>query len=191
MGWVWKDDVDNGDGDVDTSPGQLSSTAEYRCYTKKIVSSNCKTEEVEPGKFIRKCEKTEQLIKDCVGRPSEVLQSNKEYTEEDITEQVLKGSSSIGSSPSEMFSFPGLRSDIDAIEKGIFSSMHRFFDAAEEMRNGFFGAFGTPNIYDRDSQAWPSTRRGIPVEGKPPKDASPKSDDSDGHVDLSAMAKDV
>lgn len=70
MGWVWKDDVDNGDGDVDTSPGQLSSTAEDRCYTKKIVSSNCKTEEVEPGKFIRKCEKTEQLIKDCVGRSS-------------------------------------------------------------------------------------------------------------------------
>lgn len=125
-------------------------------------------------------------------RPSEVVQSNKEYTEEDITEQVVKGSFSIGSSPSEAFSFPGLRSDIDAIEKGIFSSMHRFFDAAEEMRNGFFSAFGTPHIYDRESHALPSTRRGIPIDGNPAKEeASPKSGYSDGHVDLSGMAKDV
>lgn len=124
-------------------------------------------------------------------RPSEVVQSNKEYTEEDITDQVVKGSFSTGSSPSETFPFPGLRSDIDAIEKGIFSSMHRFFDAAEEMRNGFFSAFGTPHIYDRESQALPSTRRGIPIEGNPAKDASPKPGDIDGHVDLSGMAKDV
>ncbi|XP_074370715.1 fra a 1-associated protein [Apium graveolens] len=188
MGWVWQDDVDDSTGDK--SYGQ-SSVSENRCYTKKIVSSNCKTEEVEPGKFIRKCQKTEQLIKDCVGRPSEVVQSNKEYTEEDITDQVVKGSFSTGSSPCETFSFPGLRSDIDAIEKGIFSSMHRFFDVAEEMRNGFFSAFGTPHIYDRETQALPSARRGIPIEGNPAKETSPKPGESDGHVDLSGMAKDV
>ncbi|CAN6712899.1 unnamed protein product [Malus baccata var. baccata] len=31
----------------------------------------CKTKEVEPGKFVRKCEKTEQLLRDCAGRSSD------------------------------------------------------------------------------------------------------------------------
>ncbi|RXH68872.1 hypothetical protein DVH24_031205 [Malus domestica] len=35
---------------------------------RKVVKTQCKTEEVEPGKFVRKCEKTEQLLRDCTGR---------------------------------------------------------------------------------------------------------------------------
>lgn len=128
-------------------------------------------------------------------RPSEVVECNKEYTVEDVTGQVVKGSFPMGSSEHEPFKFPGLRSglhsDIEAIERSMFGSMTRFFDAAEEMKNGFFNAFGTPHLYDRDSPSSSATRRGIPIEGHPPKEASTKPSNPDGNVDLSGLARDV
>jgi len=57
MGWVWSDDDNNS-----------SSGSDERCSTRKVVKSQCKTEEVEPGKFVRKCEKIEELLKTCAGR---------------------------------------------------------------------------------------------------------------------------
>ncbi|GMP78732.1 hypothetical protein CsSME_00034555 [Camellia sinensis var. sinensis] len=60
MGWVWKKD----EAEEDNS----NPRSDDRCSTTKIVKSHCTTEEVEPGKFIRKCEKTEQILRDCVGR---------------------------------------------------------------------------------------------------------------------------
>ncbi|XP_059668628.1 co-chaperone protein p23-2-like [Cornus florida] len=75
MGWVWKDDDESGDspnGDIEASSNP--SSYKDRCSTRKILKSHCKTEEVEPGKFLRKCEKTEQILKDCFGsRHPEVL----------------------------------------------------------------------------------------------------------------------
>lgn len=63
MGWVWKDD----------EPDELDSYARgaipgENCSIRKAVKLKCRTEEVEPRKFIRKCEKTEQLLRDCVGK---------------------------------------------------------------------------------------------------------------------------
>ncbi|PWA63485.1 hypothetical protein CTI12_AA311760 [Artemisia annua] len=192
MGWVWKDEEDDND------QGEISSRSEERCSTRRMVSTQCRTEEVEPGKFIKKCEKTEQILKDCVGRPSEVVQSNKEYTEEDVTDQIKNG----GSLSSEVapFDFPGLRSDIDAIERNLFGNMNRFFEAAEEMKNGFFNIFGSPHLYDGESESTfgslsppppprrPS-KRDVPIESSPSKAAKP--DTQDGHVDLSGLARDV
>jgi hypothetical protein len=63
MGWVWRDDEED---EFDSSAGGVSSGE--RCSTRKVVKSQCRTEEVEPGKFIRKCEKTEQVLKECVGK---------------------------------------------------------------------------------------------------------------------------
>ncbi|XP_039022662.1 fra a 1-associated protein [Hibiscus syriacus] len=180
MGWVWKDEPDDA---VDVTAGEGD-----RCSTSKVVRSNCKTEEIEPGKFVRKCEKTEEVLRECVGRPVEVLQSNKEYTEEDVTEQMLKGNFSSGSHGEGSFEFPGLRSDLEAIEREFFGGVNRFFDAAEEMRKSFFDAFG--DFYGRESSSLPSPRRGIPVEDHPQKKASPKRDES-GRIDLSGLAKDV
>ncbi|KAL2543042.1 hypothetical protein Adt_04020 [Abeliophyllum distichum] len=170
MGWVWKnnDDSDSisssaGDiGEFDVSLNPRGDGNGDRCATRRIVSSQCRTEEVEPGKFIRKCEKTEQIFKDCVGRPSEMVQSNNEYTEEDVTEQVVKG---------------------------FFGGINRFFEAAEEMKNDFFNTIGVPSIYDDDSSS-SRNKHGIPIEGYPPKEAPPKKN-SDGDVDLSGLARDV
>ncbi|KAA8518439.1 hypothetical protein F0562_015913 [Nyssa sinensis] len=192
MGWVWKDESDDlqaGDGSDFESTNSRSGD---RCFTKTIVKSQCRTEEVEPGKFVRKCEKTEQILRDCVGRPSEVVQSNKEYTEEDVTDQVVKGSFPLGSSELGTFDFPGLRNDIESIERSLLGGLGRFFEAAEDMKNGFFNVFGAPHLYDRDSSSSSSGRQGIPIEDHPPKEASPKLNNPEsGDVDLSGLARDV
>ncbi|KAE8657773.1 phosphatidylglycerol/phosphatidylinositol transfer protein-like [Hibiscus syriacus] len=88
--------------------------------------------------------------------PVEVVQSTKEYTEEDFTEQMLKGNYSSGSHGEGAFEFPGLCSDLEAIEREFFGGVNRFFDVAEEMRNSFFDAFG--DFYGRGSSSLPSPR---------------------------------
>lgn len=75
MGWVWRDDageLDSPAGDNNSSPWSSGD----RCSTRKVVKSQCKTEEVEPGKFVRKCERTEEILRDCIGRYLHVLFSD-------------------------------------------------------------------------------------------------------------------
>lgn len=125
-------------------------------------------------------------------RPAEVVQSNKEYTEEDVTEQVLKGSFSLGSSEQGPFDFPGLRGDIEAIERSVFGGLGRFFDAAEEMKNGFIDIFGSPHLSPRDSSSsGASPRKGIPIESEPREPFPKYNDPGSGHVDLSGLVRDV
>ncbi|KAK6139766.1 hypothetical protein DH2020_026442 [Rehmannia glutinosa] len=197
MGWEWKNDDDS--SYISSSAGDLSEFRgssnpnddgeDGRCATRKVVRSQCRTEEVEPGKFIRKCEKTEQVFKDCVGRPSEMVQSNKEYTEEDVTDQMVKGSFPFESAEHEPSYFPGLRSDIEAIERNFFGGIGRFFQAAEEMKNEFFNSVGVPHMYD-DNAPSSHAKRGIHIEGRPPQEAFTKKF-PDGDVDFSGLARDV
>lgn len=64
MGWRSHDD----DGD-ESGRGLSGGGGEgAQCATRRVVQSRCHTEEVEPGRFVRKCEKTEQLLRDCIGR---------------------------------------------------------------------------------------------------------------------------
>ncbi|GAB4857178.1 hypothetical protein Ancab_015086 [Ancistrocladus abbreviatus] len=194
MGWVWRDDEESRDADSSSGDhsGGYGAGSDELCSTRKIIKSNCSTEEVEPGKFIRKCEKTEQILRNCVGRPTEVVQSNKEYTEEDVTNEVMKGSTIMGPSENRPFEFPGLRSDIEAIERSLFGGIDRFLQAAEEMRNGFFGIFDDPRVFSGDSPSSSSRKRGIPIEGHPQIEATPTPNNSDsGHLDLSGLARDV
>ena len=62
---------------------------------------------------------------------------------------------------------------MDEIERLFFGGVNHFFDAAEEMKNSFFDAFG--DLYGREY---------------PLKEASPKPDEP-GQLDLSGLAKDV
>ncbi|KAK6942509.1 hypothetical protein RJ641_027886 [Dillenia turbinata] len=212
---MWRDDK----ADETTHDLGISNYGEFdkqnprfsadRCSTRRIVRSHCNTEEVEPGKFVRKCEKTEQLFKECSGRPAEMVQSNKEYTEEDVTDEVVKGYNSLGSSDAgpfgfpglrsdidamRPFSFPGLRSDIDAVEQSMLAGFSRFFEAAEEMRDSFFKAFGSPFMGDGESSS-SSLRAGgrnIPIKGDPRTEASDRPTNSDfGNLDISGLARDV
>jgi hypothetical protein len=128
-----------------------------------------------------------------------VLQSNKEYTEEDITNEVLRGgSTTFGSSNSSLdhgaFDFPGLRSDIEVMERNLFGGLGRFFEAAEEMKNGFFDVFiaNAPRIFDAETSSSPSMRQGIPIEEYGRQETRPKSKDVESvDTDFAALAKDV
>lgn len=142
-------------------------------------------------------------------RPVEVVQSNKEYTEDDVTDQVLKGSFPTGSSEGgaldfpglhsdidaieRSFNFPGLRGDIDTIERSFFGGLGRFFEAAEEMKNDFFRGLGDPHIFDGDSSSSSASRsRGVPIDSDPQLNAYRKGNKPDsGLVDLSGLARDV
>ncbi|MCL7024750.1 hypothetical protein MKW94_029010 [Papaver nudicaule] len=106
---------------------------------------------------------------------------------------VTFGSSSVG----EQFNFPGLRSDIEALEKGIFGGISGFLEAAEEMTNGFFQVFGTPHgIFkeeEDDSSSSSSTfKHRIPIEGQFGNGTSQeqKKDDS-VYSDFAGQVRDV
>ncbi|CAK9160850.1 unnamed protein product [Ilex paraguariensis] len=194
MGWMRKHD----ESSDSSSFGEISEFFENsnprsgdRCATRRVVKSQCRTEEVEPGKFVRKCDKTEQIFKDCVGRPSEVVQSNEEYTEEEVTEQMMKGSFHMDSIELGPFKFPGPRCDVETIERSFFGGLSRFFEAADEMTNGFFSVFGAPHIFDGDSSSSTPNRRGTPTERHAPEEASPKMNNADGAVNISGLARDV
>ncbi|XP_028777533.1 uncharacterized protein LOC114745863 [Neltuma alba] len=188
MGWIWRDDDDGQQmSSRDISEfGRSDSPTQDRCSTRKVVKSQCRTEEVEPGRFVRKCEKTEEVLRDCIGKPVEVIQSNKEFTEEDVTDAVQRGGSF-------MFGSPGLQSDIEALERNFFGGVSRFFEAAEEMSNGFFDVFTrAPRIFDGDSSS--SMKKGIPIEEFPRQEASSKPKPKEyGSIDadLSGLAQDV
>ncbi|XP_072952309.1 fra a 1-associated protein [Typha angustifolia] len=157
MGWKWVEDEPSGAvtcgrgfgeiGDI-VSPNPRSE--QERCSTRRLMRSTCRTEEVEPGRFIKKCEKTEEILRDCIGRPAEVVESRTEQTEEDVTDEVKQGSLSFGNRTAEPFSFPGLRSDIEALERGFFGGLGDFLEEAERATNEFFQSF-IPSFHRRES----------------------------------------
>ncbi|KAK4272657.1 hypothetical protein QN277_021178 [Acacia crassicarpa] len=184
MGWVWRDDDDgqHASSRENHEFGSSNTQSWGPCSTRKIMKSRCRTEEVEPGKFVRKCEKSQDILRDCIGKPVEVVESNTEYTEDDVTEEVLQmESSKFGtSSDAGVFDFPGLRSDLEAMEKNVVGGLSRFFDAAEDVKNGFVDVIAkAQRVFDGPSE-------------KPEPSAKPKEHQHGAiHDDLSALAKDV
>jgi len=116
-----------------------------RCSARKVISRKCRTEEVEPGKFVQKCEKTEQLLRDCVGRPTELVESKTEYTENDVSRDSasipnpLDGRQELAEL--ESYIPPILRGDLDNFQQSLFGGLDSFIHAAEEMANDFFQSF--------------------------------------------------
>ncbi|CAA7020318.1 unnamed protein product [Microthlaspi erraticum] len=184
--WVELRDDDSSASDAGNDITDKPLGDSGNCSTSTVVRSQCKTEEVEPGKFVRKCDKTEEILRHCFGKPSEVVQSTTEHTEEDVTNQMVAGKSALQENP---LNFPGLRSDVDAIERHFLTGMKSFFEAAEDMRSSFFDIMGD----DQHS----STRRGIPIEDRPKVEEhrndenTPRRPYSSGEIDLSGLAKDV
>ncbi|PUZ54568.1 hypothetical protein GQ55_5G142600 [Panicum hallii var. hallii] len=181
MGWRWDDD------DGDSGRGLAGGGDEgAQCATRRVVQSRCHTEEVEPGRFVRKCEKTEKLLRDCVGRPSELVESKTENTEEDVTEEMKNGSLSLGFPTDEPFAFPGLRSDIEALEKGLFGSLDSVLNEAERMTNDFFKSFGFPSTHDRQ----PSPFQRQPAERHIEEGTTKKAKEGD-YSEFSSQISDV
>ncbi|XP_062222686.1 fra a 1-associated protein-like [Phragmites australis] len=188
MGWRWHDDNDDGGRGLGAVPDLDSGGGGdgAQCATRRVVQSRCHTEEVEPGRFVRKCEKTEQLLRDCVGRPTELVESKTENTEEDVTDEIKSGSLSLGFPTKEPFAFPGLRSDMDALEKGFFGSLSSVLDEAERMTNYFFKSFAFPSTHDRESSPFP--RR--PADSHIDEGTAKKTKESD-YSEFSGQISDV
>lgn len=73
MGWKWSESSSSSFpslGFPETSELENPNPRQEadRCWMSRTVKSKCKTHEIEPGKFVRKCEKTEELLRECVGR---------------------------------------------------------------------------------------------------------------------------
>ncbi|KAI3689670.1 hypothetical protein L2E82_47635 [Cichorium intybus] len=84
MGWVWKDDDDDRKSGKISEFKYLNPRSEAGCSTRKIISSQCRTEEVEPGKFIRKYEKTDQLLRNSFGRNGYRIPTPKSFIKDPI-----------------------------------------------------------------------------------------------------------
>lgn len=116
-----------------------------RCSARRVINYKCRTEEVESGKFIQKCEKTEQLLRDCVGRPTELVESKTEYTENDISRDSALISNPLDGrrelAELEPYIPPVLRGDFDNFQQSLFGGLDSFIHAAEEMANDFFQNF--------------------------------------------------
>ncbi|KAL6575201.1 hypothetical protein OROMI_012486 [Orobanche minor] len=197
MGWVWKND-DDGSSNVSSANKvtefhrSSNPIGDGQCATVKVVEAQCLTEELEPRKFIRKCKKTEQLFNVCVGRPIEMIQSNTEYMEEDVTEQMVKGSSplELAEHQHEPLYFPVLPSYNNEATEPISSLGVRFLQAAQEMRNQFFKAVDVPHIFD-NIRPPPDKKCGIPTEGRSPSEAFTGKNSDIGDDEFSGVAKDV
>ncbi|KAM0951962.1 hypothetical protein DsansV1_C03g0031391 [Dioscorea sansibarensis] len=181
MGWKWADEPSDsllpgrGLGSVGELENPNPRSMEDRCSTRRIVSTNCRTEEVEPGRFIRKCENKEQIFRDCVGRPTELVESRTEHTEDDVTDEIKSSVISFGSSRPEPFNLPGFQSEIEAIERGFFRGFSHFLDAAEEMANDLFNSLNVPPFHTRESPCFGRAER-QPEQDVPKKHDSPYSE---------------
>ena len=107
-----------------------------------------------------------------------------------------------GSSAATLWGLPhlgGLRSDVEAMERNLFGGLNSLFEAAEEMKNGFFSVFdgesSSSSFSSSSSSSSSSGRRGrgISIEGGNPTNeasAEPFKAES-GYDDLSGLAREV
>ena len=103
------------------------------------------------------------------------MESKTEKTEEDVTDEMTRVSRSLGFPTKEPFAFPGLRSDIEAIEKDFTGRLSSFLDEAERMTNNFLKSFAFPSTDDGESRALP--RR--PVERRIEEGTAKKANEND------------
>ncbi|PKA50896.1 hypothetical protein AXF42_Ash007551 [Apostasia shenzhenica] len=181
MGW-WT----TADSSPESFAGGAGGEEEANCTTRRISKSSCTTEEVEPGRFVRKCEKTEEILRACVGRSPEVVESKTEHTEDDVTDEMMRGMLPTYSG-TDAFTFPGLRSDLESIEQEMLGGFSNFMESAEKITNEFLNSFNIPSI---QKPRWP------PLERRRSPDWQPESNESKemaepAYTELGGEIKDV
>lgn len=105
-----------------------------------------------------------------------MVESKTEYTEHDVTDEIARGSlpsSGIGPGP---FDFPGLRGDVETLERFMSGGLNQFLDSAfEDVKNEFFQAFGMLSEHDRERSFF----RRKPADGFFEKEASKPKNESE------------
>ncbi|KAL5723319.1 hypothetical protein ACHQM5_006732 [Ranunculus cassubicifolius] len=93
MGWIWREGKDAEKGWVNFWDWE-EPTFPFRQEgpLKKTIKTQSKIEEVEPGKFIRKCHNVMELTKTSVIRGTTQVVETKTYdTEDDVTAHGYRG----------------------------------------------------------------------------------------------------
>ncbi|GLJ31416.1 hypothetical protein SUGI_0630370 [Cryptomeria japonica] len=144
------------DGDFRLADDRRDSSSygsEDRCSIRKIIRNKCNTEEVEPGKFVRKCEKTQEVFRSCVGRPTELIESKTEYTEDDVSRDSSIVLNPQGHKLDELEPYipPIFRGELENFQQGLFGGLDTLMNAAEDIARDFFQSFGYP--VDGDSRS--------------------------------------
>lgn len=146
------------------------------CSYAKSSRSRCFLDHNSEGKLVKKCEKSERLLRQCIGKPREILESTTQYTEEDAPhgwtlEASLDKQKELHPFPFDMPSLPHGSSqtpslpDMQPFSKGLEDGFEIFIHAAEETMNSVFNQLG---IYshdeERETKSHGSGKR-IPSEG--------------------------
>eukprot|EP00250_Pteridium_aquilinum_P015494 c22615_g1_i1 orf=196-888(-) len=145
--------AESGDGSSLQRPGRQQ---EDGCSYTKLVRSRCFLHHNGDGKPVKKCEKTEQLLRNCFGRPQEIVESKSESTEEELPDGwTMEGlDEEKGMVPFSHENFPGAPSSpwklfqgTDPFSRGLSDGVEGFMQAAEEMMNDALNQLG---FYKRD-----------------------------------------
>ncbi|KAJ1698345.1 hypothetical protein LUZ63_006857 [Rhynchospora breviuscula] len=157
----------------------------YGCVTRQVFRQRCSPEEVEPGKHVYRCEKTVQTLRDCMGRPTEVIDSKTEITEHEMDGGWKGGinfSTEQSQSQSQSSSFgsiwdrnilPGFDDMIEGLEKmteGLTGEIERITEEAERIAGGLFRF---PSFPGEEREA--SSHRGPSF---PPKEEEGETDET-------------
>eukprot|EP00252_Welwitschia_mirabilis_P019163 TRINITY_DN4372_c0_g1_i1.p1 TRINITY_DN4372_c0_g1~~TRINITY_DN4372_c0_g1_i1.p1 ORF type:complete len:189 (+),score=38.09 TRINITY_DN4372_c0_g1_i1:130-696(+) len=110
-----------------------------KCNIRRVFQTKCRTEEVEPGKFVNKCERIEKLFKECDGRPPENVETRVEYTEDVPSNNAVYESHILPKL--EPFIPPILHDEIDNFQHNVFGGLESFLQQLESMRENLFGIF--------------------------------------------------
>ncbi|CAM6109985.1 unnamed protein product [Calypogeia fissa] len=148
-------------------------TRDEGCMYTTLRKTICSLEKDDSGKPVQKCEKTEQLLRKCAGRPAEVVDFKLEATEEDASTSQRALSLDYDSSAGRGYATPfqwqerrfgGLGGDATSEEypfRGLFErSGPASPEALEELVQGVFGGpFDLPEEAERAEKP-PSTAPG-------------------------------
>ncbi|GJP37806.1 hypothetical protein CLOM_g22214 [Closterium sp. NIES-68] len=94
-----------GDGGESTTGGGDSDVS---CWYSRVERRQCRVVRDEKGRPVKECERTHEVLRQCAGRPSEVVESHSEVTREDLPPgSELSASTFSSSSSSSSFSYGG------------------------------------------------------------------------------------
>ncbi|KAJ3698807.1 hypothetical protein LUZ61_002512 [Rhynchospora tenuis] len=158
----------------------------YGCVTRQVIRQRCAPEEVEPGKHVYRCEKTVQTLRDCMGRPTEVIDSKTEITEHELdgwnrglnfsVEQRQSQSSSSSSSWDRdiMSGFDDVIEELERMTEGIMGKIDRITEGAERIG----GLFRFPSFPGEEREA-----RSHRVPSFPAKEEDGETDETNETLD--------
>ncbi|KAH7414813.1 hypothetical protein KP509_14G012500 [Ceratopteris richardii] len=126
-----------------------SPQPEDGCSYTKVVKSRCFLDRNSEGKPVKRCEKTEQLLRNCIGKQQEIIESKSLCTEEEVPNGwTMDSSSEEGILPLPHELSPHSQSPwnpfqgADPFSRGLSDGFESFMQSMEEMMNDAMNQLG-------------------------------------------------